>query len=144
MLADIYGRHRVDQERLRFRFLIFFFFSSRRRHTRYIGDWSSDVCSSDWCDFDGTYVRINTARGRVKDRNLKANPVVALSVQDPDNPYRYVQVRGRVAEMTEQGADAHIDALAKKYMGKDKYPNRRPGEVRVIAKITPESVQGMG
>jgi PPOX class probable F420-dependent enzyme len=97
-----------------------------------------------WCDFDGTYVRINTARGRVKDRNLKANPVVALSAQDPDNPYRYVQVRGRVAEMTEQGADAHIDALAKKYTGLDKYPHRQPGEVRVIAKIKPESVQGMG
>src|SRR5437762_573869 len=97
-----------------------------------------------WCDFDGTHVRINTARGRVKDKNLKANPVVALSVQDPDNPYRYVQVRGRVMEMTEKGADEHIDALAKKYMGKDKYPNRRPGEVRVIAKIKPDSVQGMG
>jgi PPOX class probable F420-dependent enzyme len=97
-----------------------------------------------WCDFDGTHVRINTARGRVKDKNLKANPAVALAVQDPDNPYRYVQVRGRVVEMTEKGADDHIDALAKKYMGKDKYPNRRPGEVRVIVKIKPESVQGMG
>ena len=97
-----------------------------------------------WCDFDGTHVRINTARGRVKDRNLKANPRVALSAQDPDNPYRYVQVRGRVSEMTEKGADAHIDALAKKYMGKDKYPYRQPGEVRVMVKITPESVQGMG
>ena len=97
-----------------------------------------------WCDFDGTHVRINTARGRVKDRNLEANPRVALSAQDPDNPYRYVQVRGRVAEMTEQGADAHIDALAKKYIGKDKYPNRQPGEVRVMVKITPESVQGLG
>jgi PPOX class probable F420-dependent enzyme len=97
-----------------------------------------------WCDFDGTHVRINTARGRVKDRNLKENPRVALSAQDPDNPYRYVQVRGRVTEMMEQGADAHIDALAKKYIGKDKYPNRQPGEVRVMVKITPESVQGMG
>jgi PPOX class probable F420-dependent enzyme len=97
-----------------------------------------------WCDFDGTYIRVNTARGRVKDRNLKANPNVALSAQDPDNPYRYIQVRGRVAEMTEQGADAHIDALAKKYIGQDKYPHRAPGEVRVIVKILPESVQGMG
>jgi len=97
-----------------------------------------------WCDFDGTHVRINTARGRVKDRNLKANPRVALSAQDPDNPYRYVQVRGRVSEMTEKGADAHIDALAKKYMCNDKYPYRQPGEVRVMVKITPESVQGMG
>jgi PPOX class probable F420-dependent enzyme len=97
-----------------------------------------------WADFDGTFVRINTARGRVKDRNLKRNPQVALSAQDPDNPYRYVQVRGRVAEMTEQGADAHIDALAKKYIGKDRYPWRRAGEVRVLVKILPERVQGMG
>jgi PPOX class probable F420-dependent enzyme len=97
-----------------------------------------------WCDFDGTHVRINTARGRVKDRNLARNPRVALSIQDPENPYRYVQVQGRVAEMTEKGADEHIDALAKKYIGKDRYPNRQPGEVRVMVKIVPERVQGMG
>jgi PPOX class probable F420-dependent enzyme len=97
-----------------------------------------------WCDFDGTHIRINTARGRVKDRNLQRNPQVALSVQDPDNPYRYVQVRGRVTEMTEQGADAHIDALARKYLGQDRYPFRQPGEVRVLVKIQPERVQGMG
>jgi hypothetical protein len=97
-----------------------------------------------WCDFDGTHVRVNTARGRAKDRNLQRNPRVALSALDPDNPYRYVQVRGRVAEMTEQGADAHIDALAKKYIGQDRYPYRQPGEVRVIVKILPEHVQGMG
>lgn len=97
-----------------------------------------------WCDFDGTHVRINTARGRVKDRNLRRDPRVALSVQDPDNPYRYVQVRGRVAEITQQGADAHIDALARKYLGQDRYPYRQPGEVRLTVKILPERVQGMG
>ena len=97
-----------------------------------------------WCDFDGTHVRINTARGRVKERNLKANPSVALSILDPDNPYRYVQVQGRVTEMTEQGADQHIDALAKKYIGQDRYPYRQPGEVRVLVKIAAERVQGMG
>ncbi len=97
-----------------------------------------------WVDFDGSHVRINTARGRVKDRNLTANPRVALSVQDPDNPYRYVQIRGRVAEMTEQGADAHIDSLAKKYLGQDRYPYRKPGEKRVLVKIVPEPVQGTG
>jgi PPOX class probable F420-dependent enzyme len=89
-------------------------------------------------------VRINTARGRVKDRNLAKNPQVALSIQDPDNPYRYVQIRGRVTEMTEQGADAHIDGLAKKYMGVDRYPGRQPNEKRVLVKIAPEHVQGMG
>jgi PPOX class probable F420-dependent enzyme len=97
-----------------------------------------------WVDFDGTHVRFNTARGRIKDKNLTANPRVALSILDPENPYRYIQVRGRVAEMTEQGADAHIDALAKKYLGQDTYPFRRPGEVRMVVKITPERVQTMG
>jgi PPOX class probable F420-dependent enzyme len=97
-----------------------------------------------WVDLDGGVIRVNTARGRVKDRNLRREPRVALSVQDPDNPYRYVQVRGRVSEMTEQGADAHIDALARKYLGQDRYPYRQPGEVRVMVKVVPERVQGMG
>jgi PPOX class probable F420-dependent enzyme len=97
-----------------------------------------------WFDAEGDQLRINTARGRVKDKNLRRNPVVALTVMDPDNPYRYVQVKGRVTEVTEAGADAHIDALAKKYTGADKYGNRRPGEVRVIFKIRPERVQTMG
>jgi len=97
-----------------------------------------------WFDYDGTHVRFNTAKGRVKDRNLRRNPVVALTVMDPDNPYRYVQVKGRVAEITEAGADAHIDALAKKYTGQDRYAHRQPGEVRVTYKIAPERVQTMG
>ena len=97
-----------------------------------------------WIAFDGTHVRFNTARGRVKDHNLQRNPHVALSVQDPENPYRYEQVRGRVVDMTEQGADADIDALAKKYLGQDRYPFRQPGERRVIVKVAPEQVQGMG
>ena len=97
-----------------------------------------------WVDYDGTHIRFNTARGRVKDRNLKKNPQVALSIQDPDNPYRYVQVRGRVTEMTENGADAHIDALAKKYMGLDEYPMHQPGVSRVIYKIEPLRFSSMG
>jgi len=97
-----------------------------------------------WIDYDGTHIRFNTARGRVKTRNLERNPVVALSIQDPENPYRYVQVKGRVTEMTEKGADAHIDALAKKYLGQDRYPYRRDGEVRVTVKIAPEKIQTMG
>ncbi|PYM19539.1 MAG: PPOX class F420-dependent oxidoreductase [Candidatus Rokuibacteriota bacterium] len=97
-----------------------------------------------WVDWDGTHVRFNTARGRVKDRKLRNNPRVALSIQDPDNPYRYLQVMGRVVEMTENGADPHIDALAKRYLGQDRYPFRQPGEVRVTVKVSPERVQGMG
>lgn len=97
-----------------------------------------------WCDYDGNHIRINTAKGRLKDKNMRRNRKVALAIADPDNPYRYVAVRGEVAEITEQGADAHIDLLAKKYLDKDKYPFRQPGEVRVLYKIRPEKISTMG
>lgn len=97
-----------------------------------------------WCDFDGTNVRVNSAKGRVKDKNMRRDKKVALSVQDPENPYRYLAMRGEVVEITEEGADAHIDSLAKKYLGKDKYPFRGSGEVRVIYKIRPVNVHTMG
>jgi len=90
-----------------------------------------------WVDYDGTHVLVNSARGRRKDKNMETNPAVAISILDPDNPYRYLEVRGRVAEITEDGADEHIDKMAKKYLGQDKYPFRQPGEVRVIFKIQP-------
>ncbi len=112
-------------------------------HLATIGADGAPQVTPVWVDFDGTHVRFNTAKGRVKVKNLARNPHVALSILDPDNPYRYVQVRGRVIETTERGADAHIDALAKKYLDQDKYPFRRPGEVRVTYKVLPESVQGM-
>jgi PPOX class probable F420-dependent enzyme len=97
-----------------------------------------------WFDYDGNYLRVNSAKGRVKDNNMRRNKNVALSIQDPDNAYRYLAVRGKVDEITEEGADAHIDSLAKKYLGKDKYPFRGSGEVRVIYKIRPEKVSTMG
>jgi PPOX class probable F420-dependent enzyme len=97
-----------------------------------------------WFDWDGTHFRFNSARGRVKVRNLERSHRVAFSILDPDNAYRYLQVRGRVVEMTEQGADAHIDLLAKKYIGKDRYPWRRPGEVRILYRVAPERTNGMG
>ena len=75
---------------------------------------------------------------------MRRDPRVALAIQDPDNPYRYLEVRGRVVEITEEGADAHIDRMAKKYMGLDKYPHRAPGEVRVLYKIKPEHTSSMG
>ncbi len=96
-----------------------------------------------WLDYTDGMIRVNTARGRVKDRNLKVGSRVALSIQDPENPYRYVQIRGKVAKETEQGADAHIDSLAKKYMGVDSYPFRNAAEKRVIYFIEPTSGQGM-
>ena len=97
-----------------------------------------------WFSYDGTHVLLNSAKGRVKDRNMRARPHVALSIIDPDNAYRYLQIIGKITDITEQGADAHIDALAKKYMGQDTYPFRQPGEERVIYKVTPGKVQSMG
>ena len=97
-----------------------------------------------WVDFDGDYILVNSARGRQKDKNMKRNSSVALSILDPDNPYRYLEVRGQVAEITEEGAEQHIDKLAKKYMDLDRYPYRRPGEVRVLYKIEPEHCTHMG
>lgn len=97
-----------------------------------------------WLDYDGKHLLVNSAKGRQKDRNMRREPRVSLAIMDPQNPYRYLEVRGRVAEITEKGADAHIDKMAKKYLGKDKYPGRAPGEVRVLYKIEPESTTSMG
>ncbi len=97
-----------------------------------------------WFDFTNGHVRVNTAKGRVKARNLHEGARVALSILDPDNAYRYLQIRGRVVRATEEGASAHIDSLAKKYLGKDKYPFAQPGEVRIMYEIEPLATQGMG
>lgn len=97
-----------------------------------------------WFDYKGGVIRVNTAKGRVKSRTLRPGASVALAIMDPDNPYRYVQIRGKVRNATEQGADAHIDSLAMKYLGKETYPFRQPGEVRVMYEIEPSAVSGMG
>lgn len=97
-----------------------------------------------WFDYEDGRLRVNSAKGRVKTRNMKEGAAVALAIVDPDNPYRYIQIRGRVARVAEQGASAHIDRLAKKYLDKDKYPYTQPGEVRVTFEIEPTSTQTMG
>ena len=97
-----------------------------------------------WCDFDGSHVIVNSAKGRRKDRNKRSDPRVSLAISDPDNPYRYLEIRGTVVRITEEGADDHIDSMAKKYMGLDKYPYRQPGEVRVVYKIEPQRFSFMG
>jgi len=97
-----------------------------------------------WIDFDGEHVLFNTAAGRQKDKNLQRDGRVALALVDPDNPYRYLEVRGQVTERTLNGADDHINKLAKKYLNKDVYPFRQPGEQRVLYKVKPERVSSMG
>ena len=97
-----------------------------------------------WCDFDGKHIIVNSARGRRKDLNMRRDPRVSLALIDPDNPYRYLEIRGKVAEITEQGAQDSIDRLAKKYLGQDKYTRGAPGEVRVMYNIIPEKFTSMG
>ncbi len=97
-----------------------------------------------WFEYDGEFIIVNSALGRTKDRNMKRDGRVALSIQDPDNPYRYLQMRGTVVQVTTEGADASIDRLAKKYLGQEHYPGRRVGEIRVIYKIQPLFANTMG
>jgi hypothetical protein len=87
-------------------------------------------------------VWVNSAKGRIKVGNMKVGSPVAISITDPDNPYRYVSIRGKVSRVTEEGGSAHIDKMAKKYLGKDKYPWAKPGEVRVLFEIEPQKVGG--
>ena len=97
-----------------------------------------------WFNTDRTFILINTAEGRIKDRNMRAHPEVALCIADPVNPYRYLQIRGNVVAFSTKGADDHIDALAAKYKGVPKYPSRKPGEKRIIYKIKPIKVDAHG
>ena len=94
-----------------------------------------------WVDIDNGTILVNTAVGRVKQKNISRDDRVALAIADHDNPYNMVTIRGKVVDqITGQEAEEHIDKLAKKYIGKDKYPGRAPGERRVILKIKPEKV----
>lgn len=97
-----------------------------------------------WIDYDGKYLRFNSALGRVKDKNIRRDPRVSIALQDPADPYRYLEIRGRVVEITQEGADEHINKLSQKYLGKPVYPFRQPGEVRVTYKIEAEKVSSMG
>ena len=94
-----------------------------------------------WCDYDGQYVRINTARGRQKDRNMTKRAKVTVLLIDPQNAYHWVEVRGHIVEVTENGAREHIDQLARKYTGKN-YVYQQPDQVRVMYKIEPDKVNG--
>jgi|SRR5271166_2055381 len=93
-----------------------------------------------WIDVQDGQPVLNTAEGRAWPRNLERNPRITLLVLNMENPYEYVEVRGRVAARIHEGAEEHIDALAKKYMGVDEYPLRQPGEQRVIIRVDPERV----
>jgi len=93
-----------------------------------------------WVDVQDGLPALNTAEGRAWPRNLERDPRVTLTVANMENPYEYVEIRGEVAARTHDGADEHIDSLAKKYLGQDSYPYRQPGEQRVIIRVAPEHV----
>jgi PPOX class probable F420-dependent enzyme len=97
-----------------------------------------------WVDVQDGRPVLNSAEGRAWVRNLERDPRVTLTIVNGENPYEYVEVRGRVAERTHDGADAHIDAMARKYMGVDEYPLRQPGEQRVIIRVEPDHVHAFG
>jgi PPOX class probable F420-dependent enzyme len=97
-----------------------------------------------WVDTDGEDVLLNTAEGRAWPENLRRDPRATLTVVNSDDPYEYAAVRGRLVEMTREGADDHIDALAKKYLDKDEYPFRQPSEVRLLVRVRPERVAVRG
>jgi PPOX class probable F420-dependent enzyme len=97
-----------------------------------------------WVDTDGEHILVNTAQGRQKVINIRRDPRVAVNVVDPDNAWRLGMVRGRVVEVTTEGADRLIDELAKKYLDVDSYPFRDPAEVRVTLKILPERINEVG
>lgn len=97
-----------------------------------------------WVDYENGKVVVNSALGRQKDKNMRRDPRVAVTLMDPDNPYRYLEIRGKVTGITQDGADSHIDKMAKKYLGQDKYPFAQPGEQRVLYKIEPVKIHTMG
>jgi PPOX class probable F420-dependent enzyme len=96
-----------------------------------------------WVDYDGDHVIFNTAEGRAKPKYIRRHPRVGIHVTHPEDPYKWVSVAGP-AEMTHEGADEHIDKMAKKYLGADSYPYRTEGEQRVIVRVRPEHVDSYG
>ncbi len=96
-----------------------------------------------WFNTDGRHILINSAKGRVKDRNMRTRPDVAVVLHNHDKPYPYVQIRGQIVEITEEGARQHINDLSLKYRGDSDYKLNDPNEIRVIYKLLPESIQVM-
>jgi PPOX class probable F420-dependent enzyme len=113
------------------------------KHFAHVATLNSDgspQVSAVWIGLDGDLVTFNTAEGRLKTKNLKRDGRVAISITNEENPYENVILQGKVVEMTHDGADADIDALAKRYLDADSYPFRQPGEERVLVKVEPEKV----
>ena len=112
-------------------------------HVATLNPDGSPQVSAVWVGLDGDLITFNTAEGRVKPRNVRGDSRIALSIANDENPYENLLVQGTVVDVTNDGADEDIDALAKRYLDADSYPFRQPGEERVIVKIEPEKIHHM-
>lgn len=113
-------------------------------HVATVGPKGEPQSNPVWFDWDGEYIKFSQTKTRQKYRNLRRDPRVALSIVDPENPYRYLEVRGVVERIEDDPDFDFINAMAKKYLGVDEYPDRRPGEERVIIYVRPEHTTHMG
>jgi PPOX class probable F420-dependent enzyme len=113
-------------------------------HLATVNDDGSPQVTPVWIEMDGDKIVVNSEKKRKKVKNVQREPRVALSIADAANPYKYIEIRGRVVEVTDEGGFEGIDRLAKKYIGQDKYPWNKPDDVRVIIRIEPDKVLGMG
>jgi len=118
--------------------------STALAHVATIGPHGEPQNNPVWFDWDGEYLKFSQTKTRQKYRNLRRDPRIALSIVDPENPYRYLEVRGEVAKIAEDPDLDFINAMAKKYMGKDKYPFHQPGDERVVVFVEPRHTTGMG
>lgn len=113
-------------------------------HVATIGPQGEPHTQPVWVDFDGEHILFSQTKTRQKVRNLKREPRIAVSATDPENPYRYIEVRGVVEKVVDDEGNAFIDSMAKKYLGQDKYTNHQPGDERVVVKVRPEHSTSMG
>ena len=111
-------------------------------HVATVNTDGSPQVSPVWVEHDGVNVIVNSEDKRLKVRNLRRNPAVSVSIQNPDNPYEYIEIRGNAVEITPNGGSEGIDRLAKKYLGQDKYPYNQAGDLRVVIKIEPTRIVG--
>lgn len=118
--------------------------STALAHVATVGPKGEPQSTPVWFDWDGEHVLFSQTKGRQKYRNVKRNPAIALSIVDPNNPYRYIEIRGKVIAIDDDQNNRFIDSMAKKYMGKDKYPFNQPGDERVIVVVEPEHTTHMG
>ncbi|MBI2168544.1 MAG: PPOX class F420-dependent oxidoreductase [Actinobacteria bacterium] len=113
-------------------------------HAATLGPDGAPQSNPVWYDWDGAHLKFSQTRTRQKLHNLERDPRIALSITDPENPYRYLEIRGRVVAIDDDPDNAFIDSLAQKYIDQEHYPWHQPGDERVVVKVLPEHATTMG